>query len=138
MLQDADYRAGLDGLASRGKDYHWRPAVIRPFDYDEYLEGEMPTMQELKEELVPIIVNQMMRREVDRKGLTVAAALRQASRAAELKRLLEQLPKEVARATEAAFPADKETLTRSEVRAAAQKGAEAALLQIISDEEVEV
>lgn len=136
--QDADYRAGLDGLASRGKDYHWRPDVITPFDYDTYLEGDMPTMKELKEELVPVIVNQLMQRDIDKKGTTVARALRQASRAADLKRMLEKLPREVAKATEAAFPDGQETLTRSEVKAAAQKGAEAALLQIIANEEVEV
>lgn len=136
--QERDYLAGLDGLASRGTDYHWRPEPITTFDYDSYLEAWMPTMKELKEELVPVIVNQIMHRDLNKDGMTVAAALRQASRADDLKRLLERLPKEVARATEAFFPEDKDTLTRAEVRAAAQKGAESALLAVIADTEVEV
>ena len=136
--QESDYKAGFDGLASRGKDYHWRPPVIKQFDYNEYVEGDMPTMEELKKELVPVIVNQMMRRDLNEKGLTVAKALRQASRADDLEATLKTLPAQIAKATEAALPDGKETLTRAEVRAAAQKGAEAALLQVIADEDTSV
>lgn len=134
--QEADYRAGLDGLATRGKDYHWRPAVIRPFDYDKYLEGDMPTMKELKDELVPVIVSELMHRHLNPKGMTVADALRQASSADDLKRLLLDLPEQVAAAAEAALPAGHEMLTREQVRAAAESGAASALRKLLAHVEV--
>ncbi|HEX6248876.1 MAG TPA: hypothetical protein VFZ64_13480 [Nocardioidaceae bacterium] len=131
--QEADYRAGYDGLTPRGRDYHWRPTTIRSFDYDRYLEEDMPTMKELKEELVPAIVNQIMRRDLNRTGMTVADALRQASRADDVQRLLERLPAEVAKAAEESLPAGEERLTRAQVRLAAQRGAEAALKRLLVD-----
>jgi hypothetical protein len=70
--------------------------------------------------------------------MTVADALRQASRADDLKTLLEGLPKEVASAVEAALPAGEETLTRAQVRAAAQSGAESALSKLLAGSTVTV
>ena len=129
--QEADYRNGLDGLASRGRDYHWRPSAIRQFDYDKHLEGAMPTMKELKEELAPAIVNQMMKRDLNKKGMTVADALRQASHAADLKRLLTKMPSQVAKAIDDALPEGDEPLTRAQVRAASRAGAELALKDLL-------
>ena len=40
IIQGWAYRAGFDGLASRGRDYHWRPQKIRNFDYERYAKGE--------------------------------------------------------------------------------------------------
>lgn len=134
--QEADYRAGYDGLTPRGRDYHWRPRVIPTFDYDRHLEDDMPTMKELKEELVPVIVNQLMQRNLNRKGMTVADALRQASRADDVQQLLERLPEEVAEAAEAALPAGEERLTRAQVRLAAQQGTEAALSRLLAADTV--
>ncbi|MGH2688373.1 MAG: hypothetical protein ACRDKW_06155, partial [Actinomycetota bacterium] len=35
--QMREYREGRDGLASGGRDYHWRPRPIPVFDYAEWL-----------------------------------------------------------------------------------------------------
>lgn len=129
--QAAEYRAGRDGLASQGLDYHWRPDPIPGFDYDTYLEDDMPSMEELKEELVPAIINQLMDRRINGKGMTVAAALRQASRADDVQSILKTLPEAIAKAVEAALPSERESLTRAEVRDAARSGAEAALKRLV-------
>lgn len=129
--QEADYRAGLDGLATRGPDYHWRPERIPVFDYDAFLEGDMPSMDQLKEELVPAIVNQLMHRSLNAKGMTVADALRQASRADDLRRALDDLPEAVSKAVERALP-DRDLLSRSDVQAAARSGAEKAVKAVLA------
>lgn len=130
--QEADYRAGLDGLDSKGPDYHWRPKHVTVFDYHAHLEGDMPTMKELKEDLVPAIVNQMMHRTINAKGMTVADALRQASMADDVRRMLDDLPNSLAKAVDDALPADQDTLTRAEVRKAARAGAELAVKSVLA------
>ncbi|HSE70430.1 MAG TPA: hypothetical protein VLA97_06705 [Nocardioidaceae bacterium] len=130
--QETDYRAGLDGLASKGPDYHWRPDPVPVFDFDAYLENDMPTMEQLKEELVPAIISQLMHRNINPKGMTVADALRQASRADDIRRALKELPEAVSRAVEGALPPGKDALTRADVQAAARTGAEQALRKVLA------
>lgn len=129
--QENEYRAGRDGLAGQGSDYHWRPEVIQAFDYDAFLEDNMPSMEELKDELVPAIINQLMDRRISAKGMTVAAALRQASSADDMRSILKGLPDAMAQAVEDALPSERESLTRAEVREAARSGAEAALKRLV-------
>ena len=47
QLQEKQYMRGLDGLASGGPDYHWRPDRITIFDYNAYLEDDMPSAEEI-------------------------------------------------------------------------------------------
>lgn len=45
LSQMAEYRANGDGLG--GPDYHWRPDSIPTFDYEAYLEDQMPSVHDL-------------------------------------------------------------------------------------------
>ena len=47
IWQMAEYRAGRDGLDTQGPDYHWRPDPIPTFDYEAYLEDDMPSVHDL-------------------------------------------------------------------------------------------
>lgn len=140
------YLDGLDGLASGGKDYHWRPDPIPTFDLDSFQEDDMPTMQELKDELVPVIVNQIMKRNIDTKGMTVARALRQGSKADDVLALLKDLPDEVASAVGEEIPDGDGTMSKAQIKAAAKAGAQMAVSRVLSkleeldedDEPVEV
>lgn len=44
-LQMGQYRNGGDGMG--GSDYHWRPDPIPTFDYEAYLEDDMPSVNDL-------------------------------------------------------------------------------------------
>jgi hypothetical protein len=44
-LQMDQYRNNGDGMG--GSDYHWRPAPIPTFDYEAYLEDDMPSVHDL-------------------------------------------------------------------------------------------
>lgn len=61
---------------------------------------------------------------------TVADALRQASQADDIRRLLADLPETLSKAVEAALP-EGESLTRAQVKEAARSGAEHAVQKVL-------
>lgn len=103
VWQEAEYRAGRDGLASRGPDYHWRPSPIPTFEFVSPQEDDMalseklypnredsPTVRDALRAVLRFEAAEKRRAETLRKQV---AAVRQAVDAqaspAEVKRLLE-------------------------------------------------
>jgi len=77
--QEAQYLAGLNGLASRGPDDFWRPDPIRRFDYAAYLEEDMGLTEAQAKKLNEI--HRLVTRAVPasrKRDLEMAAALREA------------------------------------------------------------
>lgn len=87
LSQMAEYKAGGDGLAGSGKDYHARPKTIKAFDYAAYVRARRKP------------VNAM--REFKRRHLTAAHARAvkagNVNGARRLKRWLDALPKKGAK-----------------------------------------
>lgn len=141
----AQSEARVPGFISHGeRDPGRRTDPGTSFPWDLFLSAysaelnletdDMPDMKELKQELAPVIVRELLSADLfpgeKRGSLTVAQALRSAGNVA---RLVRELPDKVAAAVEAAVtaePAQGGGLTPAQVRKAAQSGAEAAVRDV--------
>lgn len=96
VWQEGEYRAGRDGLATRGPDYHWRPTPIPTFDYEASQEDDMADIPirfpDGKDRPLPKAIEHLIRQQ-DRidKQLTRAASRDAALRAkvAEVRRAVD-------------------------------------------------
>lgn len=99
--QMGEYRAGRDGLASAGRDYHWRPRPIPTFDYQAWTSQAGEDDMQLDEIINP---------GADKKDqLSVGEALRIAAKGSArietmLKDQARQLPAQLAAVVEADLP----------------------------------
>ncbi len=128
--QVADYCGSppRSGLAGHVVDRTWHPKPQFIFDYDTFMEDEMP----LDDTQLAAIANAVWQKQIGTDGKKASLHLLWASNSSRsVRRLLSDLPDDIAEAVVSELPDDGQLITREMVRNAARRGARRGASQLL-------